>query len=423
MIKHLLLACSLILGAGLASAQNDCSNGRYQDTVFQQVLITPGLPFGLAPANFDTLGVPGSDTLGAIPLFMDVYQGLLDTGTTNRPVIVFAFGGAFVYGVRVSPDVVKLCNQYAQLGYVAISIDYRLSDELLIRPTAANAAKAVLKGTHDMKAAIRYLRRQATELGNILRIDTNQIYVGGVSAGAFCAIHSAYLDENEMPPVLQSYASKSGGLEGKSGNPGYSSKVAGVINLCGAIGDTTWIQPGDVPIVSMHGTADGTVPYDADTITILNINYFVHGSASIHRHLNHLNDANPTNQIENAFYTWYGADHVPFVTDSDYFDTTFRFTREFMYTQVCSNSSGVKEFKGSSMDLKIFPNPTRDVFKVVALEANFKATLIDPQGKTIQSKTAKGVEADFDMTQLPAGVYLVNVVGNKIQTTSRIIKE
>ncbi len=422
MFKKLLPVLLSFLSFG-AIAQNDCSNGRYHENVFPEVLVTPGIPFGLAPTTFDTISIL-PDSLNSFPLLMDVYQPATDTASQNRPVIVFAFGGAFVYGARVSPDIVQLCNLYAQMGYVAISIDYRLSDELLTNPSAYNATKAVLKGTHDMKAAIRFMRRQATELGNLFRIDTNQIYVGGVSAGAFCAIHAAYLDkESELPEVLKSTAARYGGLEGQSGNPGYSSKVAGVINLCGAIGDTTWIEPGDVPIVSMHGTADGTVPYDADTIRILGINYPVHGSASIHRHLTNMNNEHPDQAIPNAFYTWPGADHVPFVTNSAYMDTTFWFTRDFMYERVCSGVSGIKSSNYAKVSAKIFPNPASDQLKVVMLSPGFSANLMDASGRVLKSLNSKGVELEFSIEELPKGMYFLNINGSGTTESQKITKE
>ena len=422
MFKRLLSLLSVLLSIPLF-AQNDCSNGRYYDPIFPEILVTSGLPFGMAPTTYDSLNIPVPDSVNTYPLLMDVYQPLTDTGTLNRPVIVLAFGGAFVYGARVSPDIVQLCYKYAQMGYVAVSIDYRLSDELLTNPSAYNATKAVLKGTHDMKAAVRFLRRQATELNNLLRIDTNQIYVGGVSAGAFCAIHTAYLDkESELPEILKSTAAKYGGLEGQSGNPGYSSKVMGVINLCGAIGDTAWIAPGDLPIVSMHGTADGTVPYDYDTIRILNINYPVHGSASIHRHLDHLNTEFPDQPIAHAFYTWIGADHVPFLTDSAYFDTTFWFTRDFMFERVCSGISGISEQR-PIVNYHLFPNPTTGLLKIAALSPEFSATVVDATGKKVKEAKSRGIELDIDLSPFSKGIYLINIQGSGIRDTRRIVLE
>ena len=50
----------------------------------------------------------------------------------TRPIIFFMFGGSFISGTRVSPDIVALCTKYAQRGYVAVAIDYRLSLDLIL---------------------------------------------------------------------------------------------------------------------------------------------------------------------------------------------------------------------------------------------------------------------------------------------------
>lgn len=396
MKRTLTLFLSLFLGSisGL-NAQNDCSNGRYQDPIFNDVLVTPGILYGNAEVTFDTLNSNGANTY---PLYLDVYQPAADLETEERPVIVFAFGGAFVYGARVSPDIVELCNRYAQLGYVCVSIDYRLSDELLVNPSPENATKAVLKGTHDMKAAVRFLYRSSKDLTNPFRIDTNQIYVGGVSAGGFCALHTAYLDDDEIPEILRPEYERTGGLEGRSGNPGYSSKVAGVINLCGALGKKEWLDVGDVPVVSMHGDQDETVPYDEDTVRILDINYPVAGSAAIHRRANEIG-------VINDFYTFKGAGHVPFVGDAAYMDTTFNFTSAFMYNRVCgSTSTGVRE-NTKKLRSRIYPNPTQDFISVSNANSLIELKIISPEGRVVYYTENSVLMNNIDISALKSGVY------------------
>jgi hypothetical protein len=78
-----------------------------------------------------------------------------------------------------------------------------------------------------------------------------------------------------------------GSLEGASGTPGYSSRIRGVINLWGAIGDTSWIHTGDLPIVSIHGTADITVPYNAGWVFGVQGLYWVYGSEAINLRARH----------------------------------------------------------------------------------------------------------------------------------------
>ena len=58
---------------------------------------------------------------------------------------------------------------------------------------------------------------------------------------------------------FQSFYEKSGGIEGNSGNPGYSSEVSGAILLAGAINTINFIDENDEPIVSVHSTDDNTI--------------------------------------------------------------------------------------------------------------------------------------------------------------------
>lgn len=408
----LLLSCLISL---ISYAQNDCSNGRYLDPIFEQVLVTPSIPYGSGEIIFDTLNSSG---VNAYPLFLDVYQPALDTTSKPRPTIVFAFGGAFVYGARVSPDIVELCNRYAQLGYVCVSIDYRLSDELLVNPNPENATRAVLKGTHDMRAAVRFLYRSAKDLQNPFNIDTNQIYVGGVSAGAFCALHLAYLQENEVPEILRPEFDRTGGIEGTSGNPGFSSRVAGVINLCGALGEKEWLDVGDVPIVSMHGTEDETVPYDEDTVRILDINYPVAGSAAIHRRADEIG-------VTNSFYTWFGAGHVPFVGNAAYMDTTFDFTSIFMHERVCNEqTTGVNPIEDLTTDIAIYPIPSNDVVNI-DLPNNFSSALVtSTDGRVVYYTESASLAKQIDMSFWDSGMYLIRIkLSDNQEITRKLYKK
>ena len=303
----MLISGLLLTMSSVVFAQNDCSNGRYRDSIFSTVKVTSAVLFGEAEQIVDISGPDNTPNVMTQKLYMDIYEPEGDA-VTNRPVLVLAFGGAFVFGTRTDAYMVDLCTRYAKLGYVAVSIDYRLTRELALKTVTMNdtiAPKAVLKGTHDMKAAIRFMRKSALVDGNPYGIDPNQIYTGGLSAGAFCALHAAYLDRmEEVPEILKPYAETHGRIEGLSGNPDYSSAVAGVISFSGALGDSIWLEAGNVPLVSTHGTADAVVPYGSDSVTILGINYPVDGSSSIHKRANHLG-------VRNAFYTYYGASHAP----------------------------------------------------------------------------------------------------------------
>ena len=293
---------------------------RYLDEIFE-VKISENIKFGEA-AKPKPLRPNNTQEL-----FMDIYEPAGDD-LEARPLIIWAFGGAFVFGNKQSSDIVTLSNSFAKRGYVNASIDYRLSRDLAVNYEDVNAYEAVLRATHDMRAAIRYFYKDAETI-NKYKIDTTRIYIAGVSAGALAALNLVHFDElNEVPEEFETIFNEMGGFAGNSGNAGYSDNVAGVISLCGALLDADWINPAvTTPIVSMHGTEDNVVPYGTDTITLLDINLEVDGSATIHQKLDEFN-------IVNEFYTFEGAGHTPFVRDEAYMDTTIVFVQDFLYDLV-----------------------------------------------------------------------------------------
>lgn len=56
------------------------------------------------------------------PLIMDIYEPEGDN-LTDRPVIILAHGGYFIFGGR--GEMADLCQYFAKRGYVAATIDYR----------------------------------------------------------------------------------------------------------------------------------------------------------------------------------------------------------------------------------------------------------------------------------------------------------
>jgi hypothetical protein len=308
-------------------------NGRYYDEVFTGPEFTVNVPgLGQIPdlAKLGQSRVVYGNAEGQ-SLDMYVFQPEGDTAA-KRPLIVLAYGGSFTAGVKESPDIINLCQAFTLRGFVTASISYRL---LQGQVDSASMLKQAVKAVQDAKAAIRYFYKDAAT-SNTYRIDTNKIFMGGTSAGAFIGVHLGYLtDTIGLQQWMKQIIESQGDIEGNSGNPGYSSRVSGIINLAGAIGDTAWIKPGAVPMVSMHGNDDGTVPYCSKLIAPVNNVpiIVVDGSATIKRRTANLG-------IVNRFYTWRDAGHVPYVdprpttSGPAYMDTTVWFVRDFLFEQI-----------------------------------------------------------------------------------------
>jgi dienelactone hydrolase len=211
---------------------------RYRDQVFTDVTVTRDLQYGSA---LDAQGVP-------VPLHLDLYRPAGDT-QTRRPAVVWVHGGGFTSGSKTAANVVDAANTFARLGYVAVSINYRLLAPAGCsgNPSQPVCTTAALEAKRDAQAAVRWLRANADTLG----IDPTRIGIGGTSAGAITATLVGLFSEDE----------------GSSGNPGYPSTVGGFISVAGGLPDGLFASPGDAWGLLFHGTADTVVPPSWSAVT------------------------------------------------------------------------------------------------------------------------------------------------------------
>lgn len=394
---------TLLLVALLFSATSytqDCGS-RYYETLFTSKR-TNNIQYGRnVKFNGDT-----------VDLFMDIYEPEDDT-LEKRPMIMLAFGGSFTSGIRQSPDIVRLCNEFSQRGYVCVSIDYRIGFENGI-DSDTNQFKAMIRGVQDMKGALRYFYKDA-QTTNDWRIDTNLIFAGGVSAGGFIGLNMAYgktlLFSREIPAWAPIALDEVGGVEGTSGNPGYSWKVKGVVNLCGAITDTIWLQPNDPIVVSVHGTEDDLVPFYYDsTLANTQVEAMLFGSGDIHRRANNIG-------LKNTLKPFIGAGHVPFIIPTNnnvlsiakYMDTTIWTIRDFLYEVVICSSDTASSVENilASNEINFYPNPATNKLHIAINEKNnaiYKLSIYDVNGKLVLFRNINS-ESIIDVNGINNGIY------------------
>lgn len=456
-MKRLLTFLFTIFLCSAASSGFAQCTGRYYDEVFSGPTFTTVVPgVGQIP-DLTKLGgysIPFGSAEGQT-LDMYVFEPEGDEPGNQyyeekRPLVVLAYGGSFTAGIRESPDIINLCQTFTKRGFVTASIEYRLNTGTI---DSATMLKQVVKAVQDAKAAIRYFYKDAATT-NTYRIDTNKIFMGGTSAGAFIGVHLGYLtDTAGIQQWMKEIIESQGDLEGNSGNPGYSSRVAGIINLAGAIGDTAWIKPGAVPMVSMHGNDDGTVPYCSDIISVSgNPLIMVDGSGTIKRRTSNLG-------ITNRFYTWRDAGHVPYVDPRPttegpvYMDTTVWFVRDFLYEQMTGircdsalwatgNMTTPHVYQGGTLvacgpeivdptddkafnqaptgiapfvnvTVEAYPNPSSDavtITKPVTLQGSADALVYDNLGKLVKTYHAIPDFFTISRNELGTGLFIVKIL-------------
>jgi len=398
---------------------SQCEDGRYQDLIFIESNVQTDVLYG---NNLDLNG-------DAMDLYLDVYTPNGDE-ETMRPLLIMAHGGSFVGGSKDGTDVVPLCNDFARMGYTVASIQYRLGIPLTLN-LQLPATEAVLRGVHDMKSAIRFFRKSVEEDGNPYGIDPDKILIGGVSAGGFITLHTAYMDElSEFPEILDlTVDGLTGGLEGDSGNEGYSSEVLGVVNICGAIGDTTWIQPNDEPLLSFHGPFDSTVPYGSDVLELLTFPVLeVDGSESVHQRADEIG-------LTNCFEIYEGQGHVPHVSNALIYDTTRAIMSSFISHLVCPDIELSCEYE-QLFDVSIsesllnqtflaYPNPTEGqanfILPVSAEESEL--VILDQSGREIirRNLSPYNKEVSLDIEVLSSGIYITNWIGKDFSKSVKLV--
>jgi acetyl esterase/lipase len=194
------LAMLLLLVAWNAAAQDPRSATPQQPTptdgqraVPEEVVYQPDVVYATVPVEGDE----------SFELLMDVAFPK-KSGDQRLPAVVYLHPGGFRSGSRSSGRAFIIAM--AQGGYVAATVDYRLAGQ-------AHYPAAV----HDCKAAIRFLRANADELG----IDPDRIGVWGTSAGGHLA-------------ALVATSADVAELEGSVGTTGVSSAVACAATVSGS---------------------------------------------------------------------------------------------------------------------------------------------------------------------------------------------
>ncbi len=286
----LIFAASCFANAGRAQSVTICdASNCYYDS--------PCYPNIAAPATytFATVHNVYKSATANIDLKMDVYSPCtLPNPITNtvsdpncngckRPFILLIHAGAFRVGCRSA--MASECIEFAQRGYVAATIDYRLGwvpgdqqtgncngDRFCYPDSCAeldkNTCKAIYKDSNqfavyraiqDAHAALRFIVHYASQLN----IDVNSIYIGGQSAGAVTAVNLAYVSQSEINSRYPNIMPVLGRIDTAGNSFTNDFTISGVYNNWGAVMDTTFINGtvNRIPMIAFHGWNDNVVPY------------------------------------------------------------------------------------------------------------------------------------------------------------------
>ena len=335
-------------------------------------------------------------------LEMDIYEPDGDN-STSRPLMIIAHGGSFVSGKKDDWPMPNLGDHFAKRGYVVASIQYRLGSSASELLDSLNVLDIVMKAISDERAAIRYFTKDAATV-NQYRVNPHMIVVGGYSAGSILGIPTAYINDiNEVGSHIVPVINANGGLEGNSGNAGYSSTVHAVLNLAGAIDELDLIKVGDPVMVSCHGTADGTVPYFHDQVlkgTFQSSSIIkVHGSGNMNAHMDKLG-------MDNDLTTITGGDHP----DLCNFDVLSDFLGPFTCEKMKQFPVSVNDNGSINNTINVYPNPSNNIINIVSEKKITAIQLRDLQGRVVfQMTDLLESNAELSLGNLAKGIYTLTV--------------
>lgn len=395
-IPLLLLLVGVIVINNLQAQNPGCDGTRYLDNVFPTVkksTIVYAPTVGHLGQNFN--------------LSMDIYEPEGDN-LSARPVVILAHGGSFIFGDKSNMQ--PWCELLAKKGYIAVSIQYRLFPLFILGiPDSTDIFDTAVKAVGDMKAAVRFFREDAAT-SNLYKVDSKHIFIGGYSAGAVAAMHTAYLDEDDqIPSFLETLITSNGGLEGISGtnsNKTYASNSSAVVNMSGGLYRSFWVDANESPLVSIHGTADATVSYTYGLAAGI---AFLEGSSLVHAQAE-------TVGLWNNLLSVPGAGHTDLYDQAvwkPYVDSFWVNTTSLLESLTCT-TVGTQEVPSFTTPWAVFPNPVLGsagfTLQLPGSIQTGQLVVYDAMGRIVLEQNAVQNQQTIPTPQLPKGQYWLRIV-------------
>ncbi|MFT3763133.1 MAG: alpha/beta hydrolase [Pseudoxanthomonas sp.] len=179
------------------------------------------------------------------PLQLLVYAPPRATDAPRAAIVLFHGGGWTVGEAKWIEPTARLM---ADVGLVAVSVEYRLADQAETTPYDSVA---------DARAALRWVRRNAQRLG----VDPQRIAAGGISAGGHIAASTAVFDEpfgdevSARPDALVLWSAAVA-----VGDDGWFARLNGGRARAAALSPDLYVRPGLPPAVMLQGAEDSVTP-------------------------------------------------------------------------------------------------------------------------------------------------------------------
>ena len=383
---------------------------RYIDPVTDSVITLANIHYGDADGYYTTYDTEHISTedgsySGMMDQILTVYKDSIILGKSSSqkllldlyypndglseklPLVVYLHGGAFLFGNKETQLQEILTEELVKKGYILASINYRLG---LVLTGFGSIERAIYRGVQDTRAALRFLVANNYRL----RIDTDQIYLCGSSAGGIIALTTTYMDQESTfrSAGRRLFQSDLGSLDQSGNNIMADFKIAGIIGMWGALVDTDIIGNKGKPTLLFHGTDDDIVPTGSGLPfkksvgkrihNILESAWIINGSESIDKYLHKHN-------VPSEYVSFKGYGHEPHLDPDGSLnancDTIRNKIRSFLYDRV--SESLPFSIDGSTTIRANDPIPRYSVYP-----GNFKNIRWEVKGGTIISPTNNDIE-------------------------------
>lgn len=268
---------------------------------------------------------------------------------------------------------------------------------------------------------VGFISKLIDTLHTLYNIDLNRVYSCGMSNGGF-----------------QSYRLACD-LE---------SRIAAIASVTGSMTSTMTSNctlSRKVPVLEIHGTADGTVPYNG-TVGIMPtedvIDFWLGKNVcSTAPELGTFPNSNTTDAstVSKALYrtctegvqvwlytvnggghTWPGS-AIPFgVTNQDI--NASQEIWDFFNQFTLAGPVGIQQ-TAAKIDLNVFPNPANNVLNIQADEYISQVTVYNLLGEKVLSRSANAAGTQLNIANLHSGIYMLSIQAGGVTYTRRFTKD